>query len=70
MGINLVLFLQKKYNKFLRKKEDIAKATLDFKEKRLTPKDNDYLISLGTKELKDGVSLYDLLKRQRLGLMI
>lgn len=36
---------------------------MEFKEKRLTPKNNDYLISLGTKELKDGVSLYDLLRR-------
>ena len=62
-GHKFGLVSSEKYNKFLRKKEDIAKATLDFKEKRLTPKDNDYLISLGTKELKDGVSLYDLLKR-------
>ncbi len=62
-GYKFGLVSPEKYNKFLRKKEDISKATLEFKNKRLTPKDNEYLISLGTKELKDGVSLYDLLKR-------
>ena len=29
----------------------------------VTPKINDYLETLGTKPLKDGVSLYDLLRR-------
>ena len=62
-GYKFGLISDEKYNKFLKKKNDIQKATLEFKEKRLTPKNNDYLISLGTKELKDGVSLYDLLRR-------
>ena len=62
-GYKFGLISDEKYNRFLKKKNDIQKATLEFKEKRLTPKNNDYLISLGTKELKDGVSLYDLLRR-------
>ena len=62
-GYKFGLISDEKYNSFLKKKNDIQKATLEFKEKRLTPKNNDYLISLGTKELKDGVSLYDLLRR-------
>lgn len=62
-GYKFGLISDEKYNRFLNKKNDIQKATLEFKEKRLTPKNNDYLISLGTKELKDGVSLYDLLRR-------
>ena len=62
-GYKFGLISDEKYNRFLKKKNDIQKATLEFKENRLTPKNNDYLISLGTKELKDGVSLYDLLRR-------
>ena len=57
------LVSDEKYEKFLNKKKNIKRATLEFKEKRLTPKNNDYLENLGTKPLKDGVSLYDLLRR-------
>ncbi len=52
-----------RYNKFIQKKMDIKNATDEFKRIRITPKENDYLVKIGTKELKDGVSLYDLLKR-------
>ncbi len=52
-----------RYNKFIQKKMDIKNATDEFKRIRITPKKNDYLVKIGTKELKDGVSLYDLLKR-------
>ena len=62
-GHKFGLVNKEKYDKFLKKKNDIEKASLEFKEKRLTPKNNDYLESLGTKPLKDGVSLYDLLRR-------
>ena len=62
-GYKFGLVNEEKYERFLKKKSDIEKATLEFKEKRVTPKINDYLKSLGTKPLKDGVSLYDLLRR-------
>lgn len=52
-----------RYSKYLKKKCDIQKAINDFKSVRITPKENDYLIKIGTKALKDGISLYDLLKR-------
>lgn len=62
-GYKVGLISREKYDIFLKKKDNIEKAISEFKEIRLTPKDNDYLESLGTTLLKDGVSLYDLLKR-------
>ncbi len=62
-GHNFGLIDDERYAKFVKKKEDIKKATEEFKRIRITPKENDYLAKIGTKELKDGVSLYDLLKR-------
>ena len=62
-GYKVGLVSREKYEKFLEKKDNIEKAISEFKEIRLTPKDNGYLESLGTTLLKDGVSLYDLLKR-------
>lgn len=62
-GYKVGLVSREKYDIFLKKKDNIEKAISEFKEIRLTPKDNDYLESLGTTLLKDGVSLYDLLKR-------
>lgn len=62
-GYKVGLVSNERYDKFLEKKANIDKAISEFKEIRLTPKDNDYLESLGTTLLKDGVSLYDLLKR-------
>ena len=62
-GYKVGLVSNERYDKFLEKKANIEKAISEFNEIRLTPKDNDYLESLGTTLLKDGVSLYDLLKR-------
>lgn len=62
-GHNFGLIDDERYAKFVKKKEDIKKATEEFKRIRITPKENVYLAKIGTKELKDGVSLYDLLKR-------
>ncbi len=62
-GYKVGLVSKERYDKFLEKKANIEKAIAEFKEIRLTPKDNDYLESLKTTLLKDGVSLYDLLKR-------
>ncbi len=52
-----------RYEKFKKKKESIKCATEEFKCTRITPKENDYLMKIGTKELRDGISLYDLLRR-------
>lgn len=62
-GHKLGLVNDLKYNNFLAKKESINKALNEFKTKRITPKENEYLKTLKTNILKDGISLYDLLKR-------
>ena len=41
----------------------IKKCMQEFKTKRITPKENEYLISLNTKKLTSGLSLYEILKR-------
>ena len=52
-----------RYSKFLDKKADIVKLLDDLQTYKVTPADNDYLISIGTKSILDGMSLYNLLKR-------
>ena len=59
------LISDEKYNKFKEKVRKIEELTLLLQEKRVTPKleTNEYLLSINTTKLKDGISLYDLLKR-------
>ena len=52
-----------RYNSFLNKKESISKCFFEFKNTRITPKENEYLSSLGTENLNSGISLFNLLKR-------
>ena len=58
------------YQKFLLKKENIEKVYTILKEERITPKGdvNEYLESVGSSPLKDGISLYDLLKRPEISI--
>ena len=58
------------YQKFLLKKENIEKVYTILKEQRITPKGdvNEYLESVGSSPLKDGISLYDLLKRPEISI--
>lgn len=67
-GYNIGLVNEKTYNKFKEKKEEIEKTKLKLQETRITPKKeiNAYLKTLNTSELKEGISLYDLLKRQEI----
>ena len=53
------------YKKFNEKKENISKLTNFLKENKLTPKKevNDYLESINSSTLKDGITLYNLLRR-------
>jgi len=64
-GYKCGLVPQEKYDKFLLKKENIANLTEELKNKKLTPTKevNDYLLSINSTILKDGITLYDLLKR-------
>ena len=50
--------------------EEIEKLTEYLKENKLTPKKetNDYLASINSTELKDGITLYNLLKRPEISM--
>ncbi len=62
-GYKVGLIDETRYHNFLKKKESIKVLTKELQTKKLTPKDNDFLKQLNTKEIKDGITLYDLLKR-------
>ena len=53
------------YNNFLKKKQDIKELTNLLKETKITSKKetNDKLIKMNTSPLKDGITLYEFLKR-------
>ena len=64
-GYQVGLINDDKYAKFKQKEKDIEELFNTLKETRITPKKevNEYLESIGTTPLKDGLSLYDFLKR-------
>ena len=69
-GYQVGLIDEKTYSKFTKKKKDIEKVYEILKENRITPKKeiNDYLESIESSPLKDGISLYDLLKRPEISI--
>ncbi len=71
-GYKIGLISEEKYAKFKKKKEDIEKLTSILKENKITPKEetNKYLEEIGSTPLKDGISLYNLLKRPEINLTI
>ena len=64
-GYKVGLISDERYKKFNNKKNNIKKLTELLKNSKITPtkNTNDILISYNTTPLKDGISLYDLLKR-------
>ncbi len=62
-GYKIGLINEKKYNQLLLKKEGIKQLISELKELKVVPAENDFLKRIGTKEVKDGISLYNLLKR-------
>lgn len=64
-GHKVGLVTQDNYNSFIKKQEKMNELIDLLKNKKLTPikEINDYLISLNTTELKDSITLYNLLKR-------
>ncbi len=64
-GYEVGLVPQEKYDKFLNKKKQIEGLTNYLKEHKLTPKKDilEKLKKLGNIELKDGITLYNLIKR-------
>ena len=64
-GHDVGLISEEKYQQFEQKLKDIDNLFELLKENRITPKQqtNDYISSIGSTPLKDGMSLYDFLKR-------
>ena len=64
-GHEIGLINEEDYSKYKEKINNIEKLTKELKETRITPKKDvlEYLDSLGTTPLKEGISLYELLKR-------
>ena len=64
-GHEIGLINEEKYAKFTKKKQDIEELTTLLKSTKITPtKDtNDYLESVNSTKLLDGITLYELLKR-------
>ena len=64
-GYEVGLVPQERYDKFLNKKKQIKELTNYLKEHKLTPKKDilEKLKKLGNIELKDGITLYNLIKR-------
>jgi len=65
-GYKVGLVTEERYKKYTTKRKNIDDLFKYLKESKLTPKDNEFLESLGSSPLKDGTSLYQLLKRPEL----
>ena len=67
-GRKVGLIDNKRYNKFNQKKKDIEELKLYLKNNKLSPtKDNNIILKkLNSTSLKDGITLYDLLKRSEI----
>ena len=64
-GYQVGLIDEGRYQKFIQKKEQMNKLLEELKENKITPikEVNEYLKNIPSTPLKDGISLYDLLKR-------
>ena len=64
-GHQVGLISEEEYSKFLQKKEDIESLKEMLRTNKITPKKeiNEYLEKINSATLKDGITLYDLLKR-------
>ncbi|MBR3362930.1 MAG: tRNA uridine-5-carboxymethylaminomethyl(34) synthesis enzyme MnmG [Bacilli bacterium] len=62
-GYDIGLIDEEKYNKLLEKENSIESLIKEIKKIKITPLENNYLEKIGTSIIKDGVNLYNLLKR-------
>ena len=67
-GYQVGLIDEERHNKLLDKINKIEELKDKLKNIKITPSSNDLLISLGSTPLKDGISLYDLLRRPEITL--
>ena len=70
IGYNVGTIKEERYNKFLEKKENIKKLEEYLHNTKITPTEeiNKIMLSLNTTLLKDGITLYDLLKRPEINI--
>ena len=71
-GYQVGLISEDRYNKFNEKKKNIAELLNSLKEKKLTPttENNNVLTKLNSANIKDSITLYDLLKRTEITINI
>ena len=62
-GYEVGLIDEKRYQKILEKERLIDKLLSELKEIKIVPLENSFLREIGTSEIKDGITLYNLLKR-------
>ena len=69
-GYQVGLISEEQYQLFNKKKQDIETVYKILKENKITPKKevNEYLSSIDSSTLKDGITLYDLLKRPEISI--
>ena len=71
-GYQVGLIKEDRYNKFKRKKRNIEDLLALLKEKKITPTsyNNELLTRLNSANIKDSISLYDLLKRTEITIQL
>ena len=69
-GYKIGLVSEEEYNSFKNKMVDISKLEEELKNTKITPKKeiNEYLVSLNSSELLDGIYLYNLIKRPEISI--
>ncbi len=69
-GYQIGLIDEKTYQNFVEKRRQVKEVYEKLKKMRITPKKdiNEYLENIGSSSLKDGISLYELLKRPEISI--
>ena len=70
LGYEVGLIDKERYNKLLEKEKKINELTKELKNNKITPKENinNYLLNINSSPIKDGITLYDLLKRPEINM--
>ena len=70
LGYAVGLIDEERYNKLLEKEKKINELTEELKNNKITPKENinNYLLNINSSPIKDGITLYDLLKRPEINM--
>ena len=70
LGYEIGLIDEERYNKLLEKEKKINELTEELKNNKITPKENinNYLLNINSSPIKDGITLYDLLKRPEINM--